>query len=68
MKLSNQNICNLQGCQMPFWGGGGVQIISGGANHFWGCAPPLPPPPRKSVPENTNCKNCVNKSIKVSKV
>ena len=50
--------------------GGGVQIISGGcksflggANHFWGCAPP--PPPRKSVPENTNCKNCVNKSIKV---
>ena len=53
---------------MPLWGGGGVHIISGGcksflggANHFWGCAPP----PRKSVPENTNCKNCVNKSIKV---
>ena len=44
MKLSNQNICNLRGCQMPLCGGG-VQIISGGcksflggANHFWGCA------------------------------
>ena len=36
MKLSNQNICNLQGfknfwgqCQMPLGGGGG-------GNHFWG--------------------------------
>jgi hypothetical protein len=27
MKLSNQNICNLRGFQMPL---GGVQIISGG--------------------------------------
>ena len=28
MKLSNQNICNLRGCQMPLGGGGG------GANHL----------------------------------
>ena len=41
MKLSNQNICNLQGCQMPMGGGG--------ANHFWGggvrtpCTPPENP-------------------------
>ena len=39
MKLSNQNICNLQGCQMPLGGGG--QIISGGGVII----------PRKSVPE-----------------
>jgi hypothetical protein len=39
MKLSNQNIYNLRGCQMPLVG----------ANHFWGCAPP-PRTPRKSVP------------------
>ena len=36
MKLSNQNICNLRGCQMPL---GGVQIISGGGGH--------PAPPQK---------------------
>ena len=26
MKLSNQNICNLQGCQMPLGGGGGKNL------------------------------------------
>ena len=47
MKLSNQNIYNLRGCQMPLWGGGG-------ANHFWGVQiipggvhPPPPPTPQK---------------------
>jgi hypothetical protein len=40
MKLSNKNICNLRGCQMPL---GGVQII----------AHP-PHPPGKSVPELAN--------------
>ena len=34
MKLSNQNICNLRGCQMPL----GVQIISGGAHPQKICA------------------------------
>ena len=53
MNLSNQNICNLQGAKCL--GGGGVQIISEWVH-----------PPRKSVPENTNCKICVNKSIKVN--
>ena len=58
---------------MPMYGGGGGGV--GGENHFWGvqiisggCKSFLgvcTPPPRKSVPENTNCKNCVNKSIKV---
>ena len=38
MKLSNQNICNLRGCQMPL----------GGANNFGGGTPHHP---RKSVPE-----------------
>ena len=36
MKLSNQNICNLRGFQMPL----------GGANNFWGGAHP-PAPPQK---------------------
>ena len=39
MKLSNQNICNLRGCQMPLGGGGG-------ANHFWGGGAP------RTTPEN----------------
>jgi hypothetical protein len=44
MKLSNQNIYNLQGCQMPLVG----------ANHFWGIrtSPPPPPPPPPHPPEN----------------
>ena len=42
MKLSNQNICNLRGCQMP---------LGGGANHFWGSAHPPTDTHRKSVPE-----------------
>ena len=41
MKLSNQNICNLRGCQMPL----------GGANNFWGGAHTPPPPHLKCCPE-----------------
>ena len=38
MKLSNQNICNLRGCQMPL----------GGCKSFLGrCAPPPPRTPQK---------------------
>ena len=45
MKLSNQNIHNLRGCK-NFWGQCQMPL-GGGANNFWGCAPP-----RKSVPES----------------
>ena len=38
MKLSNQNICNLRGFQMP---------VGGGANHFWGGGAHPPAPPQK---------------------
>ena len=44
MKLSNQNIYNLRGCNNF---GGRCQMPLGGANHF--CAPHRTPP-RKSVP------------------
>jgi hypothetical protein len=39
MKLSNQNIYNLQGCK-NIWGRCQMPLGGGGANHFWGVHTP----------------------------
>ena len=60
MKLSNQNICNLRGCQMPM-GGGGCKSFLGGAH-------PPAAPPRKSVPVLFTKQSYMMQDVKMENV